>query len=234
MSTTERAKLPKHLIEELDRLTAKLVQADVEERHQIMRHLEQYEKSGKVPLAVLMEMADEENPTVSMYAITALGRNGGPEAVAKLLELLEGNRQGNPMFLETIVEALSEAGDKSASESLLGLLGIKSGWKGKLLGLVRKKGDDDTEAALREAMVLPVVKALAQIADPQAARLLGELLGHDDPLVRWHTLKALGDTGVGDFNERVYELAEKDQDEMVREMAEITLDKLRRAPRPLN
>lgn len=229
-------KMPRVTIEELDGLIEQLSKNDVVKRDSAMVRLGDYERSGKIPLAVLLDLSEEEHPPVSMYAISALGRNGEPAAVKKLLELLDKHRKSNPIFFETIIDALGQARSSSASGVLLSLLGIQTGWKGKLFK--SRKGDsekeDEGEKRRKDQLALPVIRALEQIEDAKAAELLGDFLSHSDSLVRWHTVQNVMRCGVRDFDGKLKEMAKQDESPLVREIADIALEKLGVLPPNLN
>jgi HEAT repeat protein len=229
-------KLPRHVIDELDGLVEELSRNDPQRRESALVKLTDNERSGRVPLPVLLEMAGDERPTLSMYAISALGRNGGPAAVNKLLELLEAKREGNALLVETIVDALGECGSATAAPALLGLLGMRTGWTNKLFNRKARREEPVAEAELRlrEYLTLPVIRALARIADPKTAALLGDYLAHPDPLVRWHAIQNLRQSKLTDFNDRLKRIAEQDQSALVRELASIALEQLNPLPPNLN
>jgi len=230
-------KLPKETIEELDQLVTLLQKEDANERDRAMNLLEEFERSGKIPLSVLLELASDENPALSMYAIPALGRNRGSEAVKKLIELGEGARNGNPLFLELIVDALGTAGSKEATAFLLGLIGIQMGLKNKLLkSFTRGPKEEEAEAAerLKRHMELPVIRALEKIGDNRAAMMLGDYLNHKDPLVRWHAIQNMVNGEVQEFNERLKEMAANDESDLVRESADIAVGRLMPLPPEMN
>jgi hypothetical protein len=232
------AKLPKKLLEELDQLIDKLSTGDAGVRQDAMARLQSYENSGKIPLETLLEMAGESNMTMSMYGIMALGRNGSPQAGQKLCKMVEEHREGNVVYLETLVDALGTAGQKSAVPVLLELVGIDISRKGKLLkwlGRGKNKNDDgEGQRRLQEYLTLPVVRAVENLLDPMAASALHGFLDHNDPLVRWHTIQALLKSRVADFNDKLQELARDDPNGMVKEAAEIALIDLAPLPPPLN
>lgn len=232
------AKLPRRLLEELDQLMEKLAKGDAGARQDAMARLQSYENSGKIPLETLMEMAGESNMTMSMYGIMALGRNGSSQAGQKLCKMVEEHRDGNVVFLETLVDALGAAGQKSAVPVLLELVGIDISRKGKLLkwlGRGKNKNDDEEgHKRLREYLTLPVVRAVENLLDPIAASALHEFLDHNDPLVRWHTIQAMLKSRVSDFNDKLQELALNDPNDMVKEAAEIALIDLAPLPPQLN
>lgn len=232
------AKLPRRLLEELDQLMEKLSKGDSGDRQEAMARLQNHEQSGKIPLESLMEMADEANMTMSMYGITALGRNGSPQAVQKLSKKVAQHRDGNVVYLETLVDALGATGQKSAAPVLLELVGIKITRAGKLLKwLGRKKNKNDEnngERRLQEYLALPVARAVENLLDPMAASAMSVFLDHSDPLVRWHTIQALLKSRVSDFNEKLQELSRDDPNSMVQEAAEIALIDLAPLPPPLN
>ena len=222
-------KLPRKLIQELDNLAHKLVTAAPEERNRILTHLLRYEESGKVPLGALVRMTEEEEVNaVSVYAIEALGRNRQPEAVAQLLRLLQRHRGENYMLLETLVDALGETGSPQGAQPLLELLGFRPMWRSwleRVLPWLRAK-EDASARARREYLVLPVLRALAKIKEPRASVRLGMFLEHKDPLVRWHTIQNLVNTGRREHLPDLRKMAEQDPNDMVREMASIALEKL--------
>src|SRR5579862_7263816 len=76
-------RLPEEMIKELDGMMERLNKGDVDERQAVITRLMDYEKQGKIPVEVLLEMADEENVTPAMYAISALGRSKHPAADRK-------------------------------------------------------------------------------------------------------------------------------------------------------
>lgn len=231
-------KLTKRLMTELDSLMEKLAKGDPDDRREAITRLQSYEQSGKIPLESLLEMADEKNMTMSMYGITALGRNGSSQAVQKLCGLLEKNREGNVVFLESLVDALGATGHKNAGPVLLELVGINVTRKGKLLKWLgrnkNKNEDDEAQTRLQEYLALPVARAVENLLDPMAASALSTFLDHTDPLVRWHAIQALLKTKVPDFNGKLQELSEKDPNSMVKEAAEIALLDLAPLPPPLN
>lgn len=232
------AKLPKRLLEELDKLMAKLAKGDVGERQDAMARLQSYESSGQIPLESLLEMAGESNMTMSVYGIMALGRNGSPQAGQKLSKMVEEHRDGNVVYLETLVDALGATGQKSAAPVLLELVGIDISRKGKLLKWLgrgkNKNADGEDHRRLQEYLTLPVVRAVENLLDPMAASALHEFLDHDDPLVRWHTIQAMLKSRVSDFNDKLQEIARNDPNDMVKEAAEIALIDLAPLPPPLN
>ncbi|HKI98371.1 MAG TPA: HEAT repeat domain-containing protein [bacterium] len=228
-------KLPRVTIEELDSLVDQLNKPDVQLRDAAMARLADYERAGRVPLEALLEFSESENASLSMYAISALGRNGEPAAVKKLIDLAERHRTGNSIFLEQIIDALGETRNTGASSVLLSLLGIRGGWSGKLFGRKGRKEDEAPEVVrIREAVTLAVLRALEKIEDPKAAELLGEYLEHPEPLVRWHAVQNLVHCNVAKFNDRLREMAAGDKSELVREAASLAVDRLEPLPPNLN
>jgi len=229
-------KLPRELISELDKLFDDLTKADPEVRSGAMSRLSQYEQAGKLPIEALVDLADAPHPAISMYSIGALGRSKRQEAVQKLLELAEKHRSGNPLFLETIVDALGDAGSKASTDWLLEFLGIKLGWKNKLLGKLSFKKEEVTpeEERMRAQMTLPIVRALEKIQDAKSAEALWMCVDSEDPLVRWHAIQAVMKCELTEFTPKLKTLAEHDSSDLVREMAQIALDKLRPLPQPLS
>jgi HEAT repeat protein len=229
-------KLPKELIEELDKLFDDLTKPDPELRRIAMTRLTNYEQAGKLPLEAMIDLADAPHPAVSMYAIGALGRSRRPEAVQKLMALAELHRAGNFLFLETIIDALGDAGSKEATEKLLEFLGIKLGWRNKLLGKLSFKKEEVTpeEERQRAQLTLPIVRALEKIQDAKAAEALWVCVDSEDPLVRWHAIQAVMKCELTEFNSKLKSLAQHDTSEIVREMADIALTKLGPLPQPLN
>jgi HEAT repeat protein len=230
-------KLPKELIKELDELSVQLTKGTPEERDVAMSRLGEYEKSGTISIDVLMDMAGHVDPSLRMYAIMALGRNGSARAVRKLQEMAQELDTGNVLLLETVVDALGQTGDKEVIPLLLSLLGIQTkGWTSRLLGRLGKRKDEPSREQLRrrDHLTLPVIRALEKIPDAQAAELLGEYLEHDDPFVRWHTIQILVKTNFGGYNDSLKRMAESDQNNLVREMAEIALQKIQGLPPHMN
>lgn len=231
-------KLPRTTIEELERLVGELTKPDPNRREEAMIRLTDFEKAGMVPLTTLVKLSEHEHPPLSMYAITALGRNAGAQAVKQLTRLLQKNREGNVLFLETIVDALGETKSSKASGPLLELLGIRSGLIGRVLGRRQnnsKENSEDSEAErLREQMALPVIRALEKIEDPKAAELTGEYMEHPNHLVRWHTINMILKCRLTGFNSKLKEIAKSDESDLVREMAEIAEEQLKALPPPLN
>lgn len=228
-------KLPKELIEELDGLMARLMRGNADERAQAMNRLTSLERSGRIPLSLLLDMAEESNPSVAMYAVGALGRNGGREAVAKLVALASGFRDANALMVETLVDALGETGSAEATPVLLEIIGRGGGWGRKLLGrLSRKKKEaaDAEQERFRAYMLLPVVRALEKIGDPKAIDAIADLLEHRDPLIRCHVIRTFINAGAR--NPKLQHLAEHDPNQMVKEVAQIAVEKLGPVAEPLN
>jgi len=171
-----------------------------------------------------------------MYAISALGRNGQPEAVDQLIKLFGKNRESHPLFLETIIDALGDTKSSKASGPLLEMLGIKTGLVERLLGRRSKKEDEDGSLAkqAREHFALPVIRALENIQDPKAAEKLGEFLDHPDYLVRCHTIQNIQNCGLTGFIAKLKEMSKKDEHKLVRESADIAQGHLQPLPPELN
>ena len=231
-------KLPKRLLEELDELMEKLAKGDSEARQEAMARLQNHENSGKIPLEALLDMAGDANMTMSMYGIMALGRNGSAQAVQKLAKMVADHRDGNVVYLETLVDALGATGNKNAAPVLLELVGINITRKGKLLNWLgrnkEKEPEDENQARLQEYLTLPVVRAVENLLDPMASAALNGFLDHRDPLVRWHSIQALLKSRVSEFNEKLKDISQNDSNEMVKEAAEIALIDLAPLPQPLN
>lgn len=230
-------KLPRSTLHELERLVEQLTRGDADKRNIAMNRLSDYERSGKIPLDLLLELSEAEKPSVSMYAITALGRNGQPSAVNKLIALMEKHKTSNPLFLETIIDALGDAKNPKAAAVLLGLIGIKRGLTGKLFGRRGRKNNPEEEGhdeGLREFLTLSVIRALEKIQDPGATKLLADYLAHPDPIVRWHIIQTILKCGLAEFNGQLREMAGRDDNKLVREMADIAVSKLEPLPPNLN
>ena len=228
-------KLPRDVLEELDLLIDKLARGAPDARQDAISRLQGHEQSGRIPLDAIVDLAVDSNPSLAMYAIQALGRNGSPGAAARLIELLERERSGNPIMLETIVDALGETGQKSGAQALLGLLGMKYGWKARVMGWLKEKKKGAPENTRQQTfLTLPVVRALARLADPKAAEAGAAFLEHEDPLVRWHAIQGLLKTRVTEFNGALERISREDPNEMVKEAAGIALEELSPLPRHLN
>ena len=65
-------KLPRTTIEELEGLVNELTKEDAQKRDKAMIRLTDYERSGKIPVEVLIDLSQNDHPPLSMYAITAL------------------------------------------------------------------------------------------------------------------------------------------------------------------
>jgi HEAT repeat protein len=218
------------LIKELDALMERLNRGDVDERQVVIKKLMDYERIGKLSLGVLLEMADEENPTPAMYAVGALGRSKQPAAVNKLLALAGQYRERHPMFTETVVDALGEAGDKAATNVLLDFLGVKGGWKQKLLGKLKKEEPSEEEKGFRTYITLPAIRALAKLADPRAAEALEQYLGHEDSLVRWHAIQGIVRCGLTQFIPHLQKIGANDPADLIREAAQIAVESMQTPP----
>ena len=229
-------KLPRTTIKELEDLVDQLTKDDPRKRDKAMIRLTDFERSGKIPLEVLIEMSQNDHPPLSMYAISALGRNGQTEAVDILIKLFGKHRQSHVLFLETIIDALGETKSPKASAPLLELLGIKTGLVKRLLGRRSKKGDEEGSQAkqAKEHFALPVLRALEKIQDPKAAEKLGEFLDHPDYLVRCHAIQNIQNCRLTGFAAKLKEMSGKDQHELVRESADIAHGYLQPLPPELN
>lgn len=229
-------KMTRTTIQELEGLVKELTKDDPRKRDNAMVRLTDYERSGKIPLEVLIDLSQNDYPPLSMYAISAMGRNGQPEAVSQLIKLFGKNRQSHPLFLETIIEALGETKSPKVSGTLLELLGIKTGLVDRFLGRRSKKEDEEGSEArkARDLFALPVIRALEKIQDPKAAEKLGDFLDHPDYLVRCHTIQNIQNCRLTGFIGKLQEMAKKDDHELVRETADIATGYLQPLPPELN
>ena len=221
-------KLPKGMIKQLDKLMNQLMTGNANTRAVAMNHLIGFEQSGRIPLPLLLEMAGEKSPSVAMYAIGALGRNGNADAVRKLTDLASEYRERNPLLIESVIDAIAEAASPEATPVLLELIGRGGSWGRKLLGKISlRKEEQDTETErLREQFMLPVTGALEKIADPNAIEAIADLAGHADPLVRCHVVGIFAKAGSPAQIPKLSELAEGDPNSLVREAARLAVDRL--------
>jgi len=228
-------KLSKDVIEELDELMEKLSKGDPEDRQMASARLVGYESSGKIPLEAILEMADDENPSVSIYAIQALSRNKSGPAIKKLVKKCREVKDGNLILLETIIDALGATGDPSTAPLLFELVGMQYGTmarvKARFKGKAKAQGNDSRRI---NHLMLPVVRALSGIQDPKIAEKLGGFLEHEDSLVRWHAIQGLLKTRVTTYNDRLKKMASDEKNEIVREACEIALAELAPLPDNLN
>lgn len=229
-------KLTRTTIEELEGLVDQLTKEDPQKRSKAMVRLTDYESTGKIPLEVLINLSQNDHPPLSMYAISALGRNGQPEAVENLIKLFYKHRRSHLLFLETIIDALGETKSSKASGPLLELLGFKTGLVKRLLGGRSKKEDEEGSEArkTKENFILPVLRALEKIQDPKASEKLGEFLDHPDYLVRCHTIQNIQNCRLTGFIGKLKEMSKKDEHELVRESADIAHGYLQPLPPELN
>lgn len=229
-------KLPRTTIEELEGLVDQLAKEDPQKRAKAMVRLTDYERTGKIPLEVLIDLSQNDHPSLSMYAISALGRNRQPEAVDHLIKLFVKHKRSHVLFLETIIDALGETKSSKASGPLLEILGIKTGLVKRLLGRRSKKEDEeDSEASkAKEHFALPALRALEKIQDPKASEKLGEFLDHPDYLVRCNTIQNIQNCRLTGFIEKLKEMSKKDEHELVRESADIAHGYLQPLPPELN
>ena len=230
------AKLPKSLIDELDGLMKQILQGGPELRNEALARLNDYERAGRIPISLLIQMADEPNPAVAMYAASALGRTGQPAAVKKLLSLLAASRAGNPLILETVVDALGESKSPEATPALLDLLKLGGSWTSRLREKFSRRSDADraVEEKLREQLTLPVSRALEKIADSRAAEAVTPFLDHADPLVRCHAIRTMLNAGFSRGLERLRDMATSDPNGLVKQLAQIAVDRLSPLPSHLN
>ncbi len=232
-------KLPKATLKELDKIMLTLSSIKPGERDAAMTRLRDFETGGKLPISALIDMSHHSNPTMSMYAIGALGRNGSANAHETLLGLIEEHAAGNILMLETIVDALGECGDTGAVPVLLGLLDIQiKGWKSKLMGRLVKRKDKEEEhpqtEKRREHLTTPVVRALVKLGDPSVVEPLEKYLQHPDAVLRWHMIQLLVTTNSQKYTEQLKEMSESDESDLVKEMAEIALRKIGSLPPHMN
>lgn len=229
-------KMPRTTIEELEGLVDQLTKNDPQKRENAMVRLTDYERTGKIPLEVLIDLSKNDHPPLSMYAISALGRNGQPDGVDHLIKLFVKHRKSHVLFLETIIDALGESKSHKAAGPLLELLGIKTGLVKRLLGRRSKKEEEEGSEAqkTREHFALPVLRALEKIQDPKASEKLGEFLDHPDYLVRCHTIQNIQNCRLTAFSGKLKEMAKKDEHELVRESADIAHGYLQPLPPELN
>ena len=122
------------------------------------------DRRATAAIGALIGALDDRAPAVRMHAARALGRLGDPAAIEPLVRCLNHR---NDALARAAVEALAQLGAP-------------------------------TTAALVEACRSPdewvrwhAARALGYLRDPRAAEALAELLGDDDPTVRWVAVQAL-------------------------------------------
>ena len=154
----------------------------------------------------------------------------------QLLALAARHREGNPLLLETVVDALGEAGSEAATPVLLGLIGAGGSWKNRLMGKFSRRKDSagPEEERFRAFMLLAVMRAIEKIADPKAAEAIGDMLEHEDPLVRCHVIRTFMNSGLASRSEALQKLADSDPNDIVKELAGIAVSKLFPLPERLN
>lgn len=221
-------KLHRDLIAEIERLMEDLAKGNQDDRKKALFKIEGHEKTGKIPVEALIDLCDQGNHNMFNYAVGALGRNGSPPAVKKLLALLKKHETSNVMVLELIVEALGKTAVPQAGDPLLELIGAKFSLRSKILGFFRRKDPENSanQKKMQNFLILPVLRALEVLASPKTAEKAGVFLSHPDGLVRWHTIQILRFAKVRDFNPQLKVMSEKDPVEVVREGASIAFEEL--------
>lgn len=129
-------------------------------------------------VAAVEEKLKDPSPDVRMFAVSALGKIGGPGSVPALVALARPSGQAlvQPSLKKNVVRSLGKIGGKEASEAVRTFL---SDPDPNLRALAA-----ETLAALKDSGAVPVLKPL--LADPSpavrsaAAFALGELGGKDD------------------------------------------------------
>ncbi len=217
VNTQEREKRLKTLMENLTR-------GDVVQRSEATARLLEREKNGKTTLPMLISWSRGKDIPQVMYAIGALGRNQSPKALKQLLLLLHKHQNGNPLFVEVIVTALGDTGNRKAVSPLLRLLGVST-WR-KLIKGKSHVIDLEKIPENRNTIRLAVIRALANIIGSKDARWMGVFLHDEDPLVRWHTIQLMGQSGCREFIKDIEHLAKHDKSEIVKEKADIALDEM--------
>ena len=228
------AALKKQIAAEIDQLMARLSEAEAEERKALLSRLHDYERAGKFSHPMLIAMAEDANPTIAMYGISALGREGSEEALRTLLQMGEARHaapriSGNLLLLETVVDALGTIQRKEAAPFLLRLLGLKSTLHPRRLLRRRKGRREEQEISAERArrhLILPVLKALYPIANTRLSRKVLPLLHDPEPLVRWHILQFLVKGGYHQELPQIEKLQDQDQSPLVREAAQLAAEKL--------
>lgn len=115
------------------------------------------------------EIAEEGDLLAASVAIDAIGRNGSPEAVGRLLELYD--RLSPEDLRAAVIRALGETGSTEAVPMLTAIA-----------------SDEFAESSLRQYSA----EALGRIGAPESVELLTELLATDDGLLRAYATYGLG------------------------------------------
>jgi HEAT repeat protein len=115
------------------------------------------------------DIAEDGNVLAASVAIDAIGRDGGTEAVALLLDLY--GRLNSTDLRGAIIRALGETGDLEAVPLLTGIA-----------------SDEFEESSLRQY----AAESLGRIGAPESLELLTSLLAEDDSLLRAYATYALG------------------------------------------
>ncbi len=190
-----------------------------EERNEALGELKTFEDEGRFEAKDLMELLEDEEPVLKMYAIGALGRLKIESSIPKLSELYLDS--DNPLVLEMLLDAFLLF-NTNAFVSVV-LKRIKK--SRKITRILKKKPSLDTifdNDFIIDQILIPSLKYLQTAGDPKKIEKgIHVYLDHSDSNVRFHTLVAYQKLAIPLDEKILREIAETDKNALVREQAAI-------------
>jgi len=190
-------------------------------------------KSKEDVAGLIKALEFKKDPDVRKAAAKALGELESNAAVDPLLNALEDDDKGVRMYA---AGALDSIGDTLAVDPLIERLKTKGEyWRVQLIAVIALGNMGDTKALPSLVQILKApdsnfrsaaAEALGKIGDPEALHPLLIALKDEDSFVRLLAARALGDIGDPGAVMALKYMLDADDDQKVRETAEIALTKI--------
>jgi len=196
---------------------------DSDARKEALRELVYLEHDERLHEADILELLNDPDPAIQVYAIGAIGRlklaAGIPELTARYVE------SSDPLILNELLNAFQQFASDHFLETVLEKLrklGKKPGFFQKALFKPEKEPEREF---LLDQILMPSLKYIEATGNPGVEKAIRAFLDHEDGSVRWQTLKLYDHLAILIRLETLKEMATSDPNPLVREQANILISK---------
>lgn len=196
---------------------------DSDERKNALQELVFLEHEAQFDESDMIQLLNDNDPVIQVYAIGAIGRLKLSSAIPELKKrYLEST---DPLMLNEMLMTFLQFESNEFLDIVLEKLRklAKKPWLFQKR-LPKTRGTDEKEFLLNHILV-PSLKYIRQFGNPMVVKTVKGFLNHKDGNVRWQTLKLYDSLEISIKTEVLKKMAASDPNPLVREQADILISK---------
>jgi hypothetical protein len=208
--------LESELVSLLDRLR---FGENASERNQALKDLKLYESEGRIKEEDLLNLLGDKDFVFQTYAIGAIGRLKLGRAIDRLCEMFE--KSTDPLILPLLLDAFIRFGSDQFCSCV----------EKKLFNLEKKKEEnpEGDHSFILEHILVPSLKYFQGSGNQKVKETISRFLINEDPIVRWNALIAFDKLELTISKEELETIRKNDSYVLVREQADIMLEKRKKS-----